>query len=199
MAGAGVVVAALVAAPRPLVAQEVPPLGLLDTVRMSAENRHDQRVFDMQFSPKRSTRGGGFLASGRVHFSPDFCKAAYRVEFTITTNKGRERTYPYPARMRSARLDGVAKRCPFAGLPRRGLESLRVRATVAGRSLASIRARPSGRRGDPLDWLVMPELRFSRSNVPLGVVRVVISARYRAHRPHTISFAADTGIDLPRE
>jgi hypothetical protein len=192
------ITAAFVLAPGPLVAQEVPPPGSLDTIRMSVKDRHDRHVFDMQFTLRQSTRNGGFLASGRVRISPDLCEAAYVVQFSIAPNKGRERSFPYPARMRSAKLDGVAKRCPFSGLPRRGLESLSVRATVAGRPLVRFDALPAGRRGDPLARLLMPELRFSRANIPLGVARATVRARYRAHRSHTVSFAADTGIELPR-
>lgn len=191
--------AAFVLAPGPLVAQEVPPPGSLDTVRMSVTDQHDKHVFDMQFTLRKSTGNGGFLARGRVRISPDLCEAAHNVLFTIAPNKGRERSFPYPARMGSAKLDGVAKQCPFSGLPRRGFKSLSLRATVAGRPFVRFDARPAGGRGDPLARLRMPELKFSRANIPLGVLRATVRVRYRAQRSHTVSFAAHTGIEPPRD
>ena len=183
--------------PGPVVAQDVPPPGPLDTLRVSVRDRDGKRAFDMRVSLKRRTTGGGFVVAGKVRFGARLCEARYRLRFTYTSNTGRERTYHYPARMRSGRLDGVATPCPFAGLPRRHLTSLSVRATIEGRPLLLFRASPSGRRGDPLGWLDFPELIFSRPNTPEGRVHALIRARYRSQKSHTVEFRADTDIVLP--
>jgi hypothetical protein len=193
----GVIVAALAGILGPAAAQDVPPPGSLDTLRISVKDRDGKRAFDMRVTLKRRTSGGGFVVAGKVRFGARLCEASYRLRFTYTSNKGRERTYNYPARMQSGRLDGVDTPCPFAGLPRRHLKSLSVRATIEGRPLLLFRASPSGRDGDPLGWLEFPELIFSRPNTPEGHVRALIRARYRSHRSHTVAFRADTDIALP--
>jgi hypothetical protein len=183
---------------RPAVAQTVPFPGAGDTLQISATGRDGRRALVMQITLKELTSDGGLVAQGRVRFSPSLCVAAYRVRFTYTTNRGRRQSYPYPGRMRSGRLDGVAERCPFAGLPRRGLKSVRVRAVIDGRPLLHFRARPAGRPGDPFGWLKMPELVFRRPNTPQGLVSVVIRATYDSRSSHTVAFVADTDIALPR-
>jgi hypothetical protein len=191
------VVAEIVTLSGRAVAQDVPRPGPYDSVRLSADDRDGRRVFDMQFALKGLTATGGFLAAGTVRFSPKLCESRYAVLFTYTTNKGLVLPYRYPARMQGGRLDGVRKACPFAGLPRRGLESLRLEATIQGRPLVRFRARPLGRRGDPLAWLRFRELVFPRANTPAGAVHAVIRARYRSHRSHIVRFVADTDIALP--
>lgn len=179
------------------VAQDVPPPGPLETLRVSVRDRDGKRVFDMRATLKRTTIGGGFVMAGDVRFGARLCEASYRLRFTYISNTGRERPYSYPARMRSGRLDGVATPCPFAGLPRRHLKSLSVRATIEGRPLLLFRASPPGHDGDPLGWLAFPELIFRRPNTPQGRFRALIRARYRSHSSHTVEFRADTDIALP--
>jgi hypothetical protein len=193
----GVITVALASILGPAVAQDVPPPGPLDTLRVSVRDRDGRRAFDMRAALKRTTIGGGFVLAGKVRFGARLCEASYRLRFTYISNTGLERTFSYPARMRRGRLDGVDTPCPFAGLPRRHLKSLSVRATIEGRPLLLFRASPSGRDGDPLGWLGFPELTFRRPNTPQGRVRALIRARYRSHRSHTVEFRADTDIALP--
>lgn len=182
----------------PAVAQNLPWPHPGEMLQISGTSRDSQPVFGMQLTLKELTRNGELLAEGRVRFWRSLCAARYHLRFTYTTSKGRRKSYPYPARLRRGRLDGVAVRCPFAGLPRRGFESMRLRATIDGRPLLQLRARPSRRRGDPLSWLRMPELVWRRANTQRGVVSIVIHARYGSRRSHTVTFIADTDVFSPR-
>jgi hypothetical protein len=173
---------------------QLPRPGPYDRLQVSVKNRGGQSVLDMHATLKKANIEGGFALRGRVRFSRRLCEAAYRMRFTFTMNRGRVAKFSYRARMRRGRLDGVARRCPFAGLPRSDLTSLHVRASIDRRSVLDFAARPSARRSSPTTWLEMPELIFKRSNAPTGLVRVRIRARYRSQRSHTVRFVADTGI-----
>jgi hypothetical protein len=190
---AGAFLTGLMSARGPAVVHGVPRPGPFDTVQVAADDR-GERVLDAQVALKMPTSDGGFVATGKVRFSRLLCEATYTVLFTYTANDGRSHTFPYPARLRSGRLDGVADPCPFAGLPRRSLESMRVSVTVEGLPLLEFRAWPSTRHSGPTAWLKVRKLRFRRSNVPHAPLRFVIRARYRAHRSHTVAFTSD----LPR-
>jgi len=176
------------------VAQDVPPLGPRSSFQVFAKNSDSQRVFDIRGVPKISDIQEGFISAGTVRFSPKLCNATYRVLFVFTT-KGHVTKSPYRTQVRSARRDGITTRCPFAGLPSRGLKSMHVRATIAGKPLLQFRAHPVGRPGSTFARLKMPRMTFGRRNTPAGSIRVSVRARYRSHRQHTIKFVVKT--DLP--
>jgi hypothetical protein len=165
---------------------------------VSARDHDGRLVTDIRGAPKNLRVGGLFVSTAKVRFSPKLCEARYRLQFVFTTNKGEERKNSYGVRMRRGRLDGVDTRCPFAGLPRRGLSSMRVRVTIDENLLMSFVARPSTSRGRTFGRLRAPNVTFYRSSTPAGLARVWIRARYRSHRSHIVEFVADTDVAVPR-
>lgn len=177
----------------PAIAQNLPRLGPLTILELSTNNSRGHPVFNMTVVLKHPDTGGPFDATGTVRFSPKLCNANYPLRFVFTTLRGDPKTYPYPARMRRGRLDGTARRCPFAGLPGRGMKSMDVRATIDNKPLLQFHATPSARPGNPFARL-KHRLHFVRPNTQRGTVRVLIRVHYRSHRSHTIQFVANTAI-----
>lgn len=186
-----VIVAALMSTTAPAVAQTLPRPGPFTSIELSTHNSRGHLVFDMTVNARHPDIGGQFDATGRVRFSPRLCDARYRLRFVYTTNKGDSQEWSYPARMRRGRLDGTPQRCPFAGLPRRGMKSMDVRATINRKLLLHFDAKPSPRSGNPFAQL-KHRLHFGRPNTPSGIVVVRIRVHYRSHRSHTVKFVADT-------
>ena len=179
------------------VAQDLRPPGPLSRYEVSAKNRDGQKVFDIRGAPKNSDTEGVFVSTGTVRFSPKLCESTYRLQFVYTTIRGSIAIKPFGVRVRRGRLDGVPKRCPFAGLPRRGLRSMSVRVSLNGNLLMHFIAWPSTRPGSPFDRLKVPTSVYRFGRTP-GLARVRVRARYRSSRPHIVQFTADTNVALPR-
>jgi hypothetical protein len=187
-----VIVAGLISATA-AVAQNVPRLGPLTTLELSTRNHRGHAVFNMRVALKRPDTGGSFDATGTVRFSPQLCEAKYRLHFVYTPLRGDAKTILYPARMRRGRLDGTRQRCPFAGLPDRGMKSMDVRAIINRKYLLHFDAKPSTRSGNPFARL-KHRLHYGRPNTETGTVRVRVRVHYRSHRSHTVQFIAKTDI-----
>jgi hypothetical protein len=187
-----IVAAGLMSASGPAVAQDAPRGGALVSFRAFFERSDGRVIFEIRGAPKDPNDvKAPFVSTGTMSISrKTFCVGAYRGALVFTTIKGRETSIPYTLRLRGGRLDGVAKRCPLAGLPARGLKSLDVRVTIDRNRLVSFVARPSTRTGDPLDRLDVPELSFFRSNTPPGLLHVQARAQYRSGGSHTVEVEA---------
>lgn len=188
-----VIVAGLISTTASAVAQSVPRLGPLTTLELSTRNQRGHVVFNMTVALKRPDTGGQFDATGTVRLSPKLCEAKYRLHFVFTALRGDAKTILYPARMRRGRLDGTRQRCPFAGLPERGMKSMHLRATINRKYLLHFDAKPSTRSGNPFARL-KHRLHFGRPNTQTGTVRVRVRVHYRSHRSHTVQFIARTDI-----
>lgn len=192
------IAAGLTSSSGPALAGNVPRPGPLAKYEVSIKKEAGQLVFDIQGAPKNPDINGQFVSRGTLRLTPILCEATYRLQFVFTTIKGPVQTYPYPARMRGGRLDGNAKRCPFADLPRHGLRSLRLRSTIDGQPLTDFVARPLTRAGNPFARLKVPALTFHRPNTPAGLIKARIDLQYASHKSHTVEFMADTTVPLPR-
>jgi len=161
--------------------------------RMSVNHPTQGFVFDIRSARKDPyDTTPPFVSRASFRLSPTLCEGAYSLAFVFTTVRGRTVRYPYPVRIRRARLNGAPRRCPFASLPPRGLKSMRVRVTFTGNNiLMRFNARPSTQAGLTFGRLKASELRVYRFTAPGGLVRVQISTRYASARPR-LSFVADT-------
>jgi len=188
---AAVLAAGLMSASGPAVAQDAPRGGALASFRVFLAQSDGTVVFDIRGAPKDPKDvKAPFASTGTMRISRKLCVGTYRVALVFTTVKGRDTTVPYVLRLRRGQLDGVAKRCPLAGLPRRGLKSVDVQVTIDRNRLLRFVGRPSARTGDTFGRLNVPELTFYRSNTPPGLVRVRARAQYRSGRPHTVEVEA---------
>jgi len=181
------------------VAYDVPRPGPSDRYDVSVRNPGGELVFNIRGTPKLSTKGQ-FHSTGTVRFWPKLCAAAYRLQFRVTTIKGDVTPFVYPARLRRGRLDGVAKRCPFDGLPRRSFASMHVQATIDKKPLLTFDAQPFKRSHDPFAWLRVRNLKLVRPYTPAGLLRARIRVRYASHESHshTVELTVDTDVPLPR-
>jgi hypothetical protein len=186
-----IVVAGLIGTTTAAVAQNVPRLGPLARFEVSTRDSHGNLVFDIAGTPENPDIAGRFGAKGTVRFSPKLCAGKYRLRFVFTTIKGQAKKFPYPARIHRGRLDGTAQRCPFARLPRRGMKSMDVQATIKQRSVLHFVAKPFTRSGSPFARLKV-KLSFRRPNTPSGALLVRIRVHYRSHSSHFLAFVADT-------
>jgi hypothetical protein len=159
------------------------------TFEVSVKNPHGQRVFKIDGAPTTNPAIVPVTLGGSVRFSPKLCNGTYGLTFAYITNRGRRTPFFYTVRVRRGRLDGIATKCPFAGLPHRGFQSMHVNATIEGERLLSLDAR-STKSGNPFARLKVPDLKFHRTQ-PEGVVGVRIRVRYRHQRSHIIKFVAN--------
>lgn len=191
-----VAAAGLVNVSGPAVAQDG-PLRLEPLVSYQASVKGPGgRLLDIRGTPKNpKDLEAPFISTATARVSPKLCEARYRLGLSFTTNKGHVTKIPYVLRLHRGRLDGVAKRCPFAGLPRRGLKSMNVRVTIGGNLWVRFAARPSTRQGNPFGRLAVPALSFYRSTTPPGLVSVRLRAEYPSAGSHTVEFVAD--MDVP--
>jgi hypothetical protein len=160
--------------------------------RVTAKNPDRQLVLDIQGAPRTPNAVDPPVYTGTVRLSPHLCEGRYRLRFRFTTNNGDVRGFPYAARMRGGKLDGLAKPCPFDGLPRRRLRSLEAEITIDGQRVLHFTAYPSTRRGNTFSRLRFPRLTRYRAQAPIGRIRVFVRARYASHRSHRVEFSADT-------
>jgi hypothetical protein len=160
--------------------------------QMSVE-RPNGFVFDIQATRKDPyDTVPPLISRASMKFSPRLCEGAYRLAFVFSPVRGDIVKFPYAVRVRRAQLDGAPRRCPFAGLPPRGLKSIGVRISLNVNALMSFSARPATPAGKTFDRLEVPALRMYRFTAPGGLVRVQISARYSKGGPRKIDFVADT-------
>ena len=159
---------------------------------MSVSDAAKKFVFDIHGTRKDPyDTSPPLISRASIRVSPRLCEGAYRLAFVFTPVRGDIMRFPYPVRVRNARLDGKPRRCPLAGLPRRGLRSMRVQITIDGNRLMAFSAKPSTRAGNTFKPLNVPELSMYRFTARGGVVSVRIAARYSG-AGRTIAFLADT-------
>jgi hypothetical protein len=132
-----------------------------------------------------------FISKASMRLSPKLCEGAYQLQFAFTPVRGRVVKFPYPVRIRRARIDGASRRCPFDRVPRRGLKAMRVSISVNNKILLRFSARPSSRAGETFKPLQVPVMRMYQSTAPGGRVRIQIGARY-ARASRQIELLADT-------
>lgn len=178
----------------PATAQDAPPLPPLFSYQLSVTRPGAGTVLELRGAPADPNDvDAPFISRATVRVSPLLCQGSYRLAFALTTLKGRIAQVTYTARMHSGRHDGVAKRCPFAGLPARGLKSMQVRVTLDDEVLMRFSAMSSAHRGSPFAWLQVPSMSFYRTTAPGGLVRVRVRAlaRYRSGETRLLRFRAD--------
>jgi hypothetical protein len=162
----------------------LPPLVIY---QMTIKNSDSHLVFDIRGEPTNQTISP-LILTGRMRLSPKICNGTYQVAFIYTTNRGRSTRILYTARVSRGRLDGVAAKCPYAGLPRRGLKSMNVQMTIHNELLLRFKAL-GGKSGNPFARLGVPRLEVYRTD-PAGRLRIRIRARYPDRKPHIIRFDA---------
>jgi hypothetical protein len=160
---------------------------------MSVDHPSQGFVFDLNATRKDPyDTAPPFISKASMQLSPKLCEGAYKLAFVFTPVRGGIVKFPYPVRVNQARLDGSSRRCPFAGLPRRGLRSMRVGIFVDGKILLRFSARPSSSAGETFKRLEVPAMRMYQFTAPGGHVRIQVSAGYSRGGSHQIELLADT-------
>jgi hypothetical protein len=192
--GAAAVLVGLTTTSGPAVAQEGLRLDPVVSYQVAVKTLDGRLVADIRGAPKNPRDiEPPWVATAVIRMSPKLCEARYRVAFVFTTITGRIREIPYALRLRRGRLDGVARRCPLADLPRRDLTSIHMRFTLDGNLLMRFVARPVARPRSPFAPL-QADVNFYGSTTLGGQVGMRFSARYRFHRSYTAEWVVEAGV-----
>jgi hypothetical protein len=162
----------VVAGASPAVAR---PQGPIISFQMLVGAPGGERVLDVRGKPK-----GASDSRGTMKISPRLCEHIYELHFVYTTPDGHVGDRP-------------SRRCPYSGLPRRGLHAMHVDATIDGEKVMAFTAKPGARAGKTFDRLSIPLLRYYAAGPLSGLARVRVSARYESGRVHVATFLADIG------
>lgn len=164
------------------------PQGPIISFQMLVGAPDGERVLEVRGKPKDASD-----SRGTMKISPRLCEHTYELHFVYTTPDGHVGDRPYQARVRGARIDGRSRRCPYSGLPHRGLHAMHVYATIDGEKVMAFTAKPGARAGKTFDRLSIPLLRYYAAGPLSGLARVRVSARYESGRVHVATFLADIG------
>ncbi|MGI9097467.1 MAG: hypothetical protein ACR2H2_03055 [Solirubrobacteraceae bacterium] len=168
-------------------APAVSPQGQISSFQMLVSGPDGNNVLDI-----RGNLTPSMISHGTVKISPKLCERDYQLHLAFTGPGGRVvGDQRYDAKVHGARLDGRPQRCPYSGLPRRGLRSFQVLATLNGEKLMTFKARPRTRAGETFNRLSTPRLRYYSLATLSGRARIRVRARYRTGRVHVATFRAD--------
>ena len=176
----------------PSTAAPVPPHGPIVSFQMLVRGPDGRDVFDITGKPKDPTNvTPPLLSRGTMKISPKLCEHEYQLDFSFYRPSGYVGGQLYDAKIHGARLDGRPRRCPYSGLPRRGLRSFQVLVTIKGEKLMTFNAIPRTGAGETFNTVSIPTLRYYTFTTISGLARIRVRARYRTGRDHVATIRAD--------
>ena len=149
-----------------------------------------QKVLDIRGAPNAaSSEVPPVTITGGLRISPKLCARGYHLDLVLTRQSGAVADNRLTATVNAATLDRRTARCPFAGLPTRGLSSLHVVITAKSGTVMTFTARPLSPFGAVFGQLAIPVLTYYPLTNPLGSDRIRVEARYGRARVRVVTLS----------